>query len=103
MKEKISVTVDRPLVQFLDSLAGRSRSEKIERVLRSFKAVQDEVTLRRALAGWREADAERSEREAWERTMESDQWNESAAGTSGRLNSLPTRNRGRRSSSASAR
>ena len=41
MKEKLSMMVDRPLVQFLDSLPGRSRSEKLEQVLRCFQEVSD--------------------------------------------------------------
>lgn len=83
MKAKLSVTVDRPLVRFLDSLPGRSRSEKLERVLKRFHEVSEDLALRRALAGHRESDGERREREAWVRTMERDQWSESAGATSG--------------------
>jgi len=54
MKEKVSVTVDRPLVEFLDSLPGSSRSEKLERVLRRFREVSEDLALRRALAKHRE-------------------------------------------------
>lgn len=87
MKAKLSVTVDQPLARFLDSLPGRSRSEKLEAVLKRYREVYEEQALRRALGGTRETEAERSEREAWERTMERDQWSDSAEGTSGPLNS----------------
>jgi hypothetical protein len=83
MKEKLSVTVDRPLVRFLDSLPGQSRSEKLERVLRRFREVSEDLALRRALAKHRASDDERREHEAWLRTMERDQWSESAAAKSG--------------------
>lgn len=73
MKEKLSVTLDTPLVRFLDSLPGSSRSAKLERVVRSFKRVRDDLALRRALARTREDAEERLEREAWTRTMEQDQ------------------------------
>ncbi len=87
MKEKLSVTVDQPLARFLDSLPGRSRSEKLEAVLRRYREVYEDQALRRALAGSRETDAERGEREAWERTMERDQWSDAAEETSGPSNS----------------
>ncbi len=83
MKEKLSVTVDRPLVRFLDSLPGHSRSEKLERVLRRFQEVSQDLALRRALAQHRDPDTVRREHDAWVRTMEHDQWSESAEGTSG--------------------
>jgi hypothetical protein len=101
MKEKLSVTVDQPLARFLDSLPGRSRSEKVEAVLRRYREVYEDQALRRALGGAHEADAERNEREAWERTMETGQWSESAEETSEPSNSWPTPNPGRPSSSAS--
>jgi len=87
MKDKLSVTVEQPLVRFLDSLPGRSRSEKLERVLRRFQQVAEDVALRRALARHRDSDVERREHEAWVRTMEHDQWNESTEATSGRSSS----------------
>ncbi len=87
MKEKLSITVDRPLVRFLDSLPGHSRSEKLGTILRRFKEVAEDLELRRALSKHREPDAERREREAWVRTMEHDQWSESAEETSGRSSS----------------
>ncbi len=74
MKAKLSVTLDVPLVRFLDSLPGDSRSAKLEEVLRRFRRVRDDLALRRALAQSREGDAERRERESWSRTMEHDQW-----------------------------
>ena len=83
MKEKLSVTLDPSLVKFLDRLPGASRSAKIERVLHHFKAVRADLALRKALAAAHEGESDRAEREAWVRTMEHDQWNESAAETSG--------------------
>lgn len=83
MKEKLSVTVEAPLVRFLDTLPGESRSQKFERVLRRFKEVDEDLSLRRDLAKHRMSDAERLEHDAWMRTMEHDQWNESAEETSG--------------------
>jgi hypothetical protein len=96
MKEKLSVTVDQPLVEFLDSLPGHSRSEKLECILRRFKAVADDLALRRALAAHHDSDSDRGEHEAWTRTMEHDQWSESAVATSGRSSFSDTRSRGRR-------
>jgi len=84
MKEKLSVTVEEPLVRFLDSLPGNSRSEKLERVLRRFQEVSEDLLLRKELARYAEAGGEREEDEAWSRTMEHDQWNESTEGISGR-------------------
>lgn len=76
MKEKLSVTIDRPLVRFLDTLPGRSRSEKLEAVIRRVRAVADDLALRKALAKHHESDQARAEAEAWRRTMERDQWSE---------------------------
>ena len=76
MKGKLSVTLDQPLVRFLDSLPGESRSAKLERVLRGYRQVSQEAALRRALSAARENDAERLERLAWLRTIEADQWSE---------------------------
>lgn len=87
MKEKLSVTLDASLVRFLDRLPGSSRSAKLERVLRHFKEIREELALRRALAQAGEDVAERAESDAWVRTMERDQWNESDEATSGRSNS----------------
>ncbi len=87
MKEKLSVTMDRPLVRFLDSLPGESRSENLEKILRRFQEVSEDLALRRALAKHRDPNRERREHEAWVKTMEHDQWSESAEGISGRSNS----------------
>jgi hypothetical protein len=76
MKAKLSVTLDAPLVRFLDSLPGQSRSAKLQTVLRAHQRVAAEARLRRELARAREADAGTAEREAWRRTMEADQWRE---------------------------
>ncbi len=96
MKEKLSVTVDQPLVRFLDSLPGHSRSNKLEQVLRRFKSASDDLALRHALASHQDSDSDRQEHEAWIRTMEQDQWNESAEATSGRSSFSAIRSRGRR-------
>jgi hypothetical protein len=45
--------------------------------------VKADLALRKALAAAHEGESDRAEREAWVRTMEHDQWNESAAETSG--------------------
>jgi len=87
MKEKLSVTVEQTLVQFLDSLPGQSRSEKLEKVLRRFKEVSEDLELRHALSPQRPSPNDREEHEAWARTMEHDQWSESAGAISGRSNS----------------
>lgn len=74
MKHKLSLTVEQPLVRFLDSLPGESRSAKLERVVRAYQRASREAALRRALAGADADDGGRAEREAWRRTMEADQW-----------------------------
>jgi hypothetical protein len=76
MKSKISVTVDQSLLEFLDSLPGESRSEKIESAVRKLKKVADEKELRVQLGGYREDDAERVERELWESTIAEAMWTE---------------------------
>ncbi|MEK6815853.1 MAG: hypothetical protein AABY65_14085 [Nitrospirota bacterium] len=76
MKGKISATVERPLLDFLDSLPGKTRSEKLEHVLEAFRRWADEKSLRRQLERRVETDDERAEREAWERTMEKAMWTE---------------------------
>ena len=76
MKGKLSATVEEPLLDFLDSLPGRSRSEKLERVLVRFKRFVDDDRLREQLAGYREEEDERREQEAWERTFDEAMWNE---------------------------
>jgi hypothetical protein len=76
VKNKISVTVERSLLEFLDSLPGESRSQKIERALLQLKKVTEEKELRRLLGGSREEDTERMEREVWENTIAEAMWNE---------------------------
>lgn len=76
MKGRLSATVAEPLLEFLDSLPGNSRSEKLERVLLRFKEMKDEKRLREQLSGYREDDEERIEREAWERTFDEAMWSE---------------------------
>jgi metal-responsive CopG/Arc/MetJ family transcriptional regulator len=83
VKAKVSVTLDATLLRFVDRLPGTSRSDKLERVLRDFRRVREDLALRRALAGARERADERAEREAWTRTMEGDQWSDSPEATSG--------------------
>ncbi|RMH02672.1 MAG: hypothetical protein D6704_13720 [Nitrospirae bacterium] len=87
MKTKLSVTVDERLVRFLDTLPGESRSEKLERVLRRFKDVNEEISLRRALAQHHMDTEEALEHDVWMQTMEHDQWTESIEETSGPLSS----------------
>ena len=76
MKSKISVTMDRSLLEFLDSLPGESRSEKIEGAVRKLKKVIAEKELRVQLGGYREDNAERVEREQWESTIAEAMWTE---------------------------
>lgn len=76
MKGKLSATVEEPLLAFLDSLPGKSRSEKLERVLARFKRLEEDTRLRAQLAGYEEEADERLEREAWERTFDEAMWNE---------------------------
>jgi hypothetical protein len=74
MKLKLSVTLERPLVRYLDKLPGKSRSEKLERVLQRYRRAAEEVALRRALAQHSETPQEREEAAAWRKTIEHDQW-----------------------------
>lgn len=76
MKGKISATIDQPLLKFLDSLPGKTRSEKLEHVLEAFRRWADEKSLRLQLGRLVESDDERAEREAWEQTMEEAMWTE---------------------------
>lgn len=76
MKEKLSVTMERPLVRFLDSLPGDSRSQKLEQVLRRFKEVADDVELRRALAAHKDSDEEQRAHAALRDLMEEAAWRE---------------------------
>jgi len=76
MKEKLSVTMDRPLVRFLDSLPGDSRSQKLEQVLRRFKDVTDDLELRRALAAHKDSEEEQRAHTALRDLMEEAAWRE---------------------------
>lgn len=76
MKAKLSATVEPELLEFLDSLPGETRSEKLERVLEKFRQLQEESRLRAELGDHDEADEERLEREAWERTVAEAMWTE---------------------------
>lgn len=76
MKGKLSATVEEPLLAFLDSLPGKSRSEKLERVLARHKRFLDDKLLREQLAAHRDEEGERREQEAWERTFDEAMWNE---------------------------
>lgn len=76
MKGNISATVEQPLLDFLDSPPGRTRSEKLERVLARFKQMVDDQRLREQLAEYREGEDERQETDAWERTFDEAMWRE---------------------------
>ena len=76
MKGKLSATVQEPLLDFLDSLPGKTRSQKLERLLALVKKVEEEKVLRRELGQYHEDDEERIEREVWERTMGEAMWSE---------------------------
>jgi hypothetical protein len=76
MKGKLSATVEEPLIEFLDSLPGRTRSEKLEVVLSRYKKLQEELELRDQLAVYYEDEGERREREAWELTVAEAMWSE---------------------------
>ncbi len=74
MKGKLSATVEEPLIEFLDSLPGKTRSEKLEFVLSRYKRLTEELDLRDQLRGYYEDDGERRDREAWELTVAESQW-----------------------------
>jgi hypothetical protein len=74
VKSKISVTMEQSLLEFLDSLPGDSRSEKIEGAVLKIKKVAEEKDLRVQLGGYREDDVERVERELWESTIAEAMW-----------------------------
>lgn len=76
MKGKISATVEEPLLEFLDSLPGKTRSEKLERVLLKFQRLEEEMELRRQLGEHIKDEDERLEREVWERTVSEAMWSE---------------------------
>ena len=74
MKEKLSTTIEEPLLRFLDSLPGKTRSEKLERILLKFKQLDEELQLRKQLAAHVEDDDDQMEREVWERTVAEAMW-----------------------------
>lgn len=76
MKEKISATIEKHLLKYLDSLPGETRSAKLEALIARFKKFDEEKRLRRQLAQYQEDDEGRIERETWERTMEEELWSE---------------------------
>ena len=76
MKGKLSATVAEPLLEFLDSLPGKTRSEKLERILERFKQIEAEKLLRKQLSAYREDADEQMEREQWERTVAEAMWSE---------------------------
>lgn len=76
MKGKLSATVEEPLLDFLDSLPGRTRSEKLERILVRFKRMVDDKRLREQLASYRDDEDERNEQDAWARTFDEAMWSE---------------------------
>jgi hypothetical protein len=76
MKGKLSATVERPLLEFLDSLPGRTRSEKLERVLERVRELERDLELRRELGQAYDQEDERLENEVWERTVSEAMWTE---------------------------
>lgn len=76
VKGKLSATVEQPLIEFLDSLPGKTRSEKLELVLSRYQKLQEELDLREQLAVYYEDEEERRDREAWELTVAESQWRE---------------------------
>jgi len=68
--------VEEPLIEFLDSLPGKTRSEKLEFVISRYQALQEELDLRKKLAVYYEDDEERRDRESWELTVAESQWRE---------------------------
>ena len=76
VKGKISATVEEPLLEFLDSMPGKTRSEKLERLLSKVKRLEEERELRRQLGEHLEDEDERLEREVWERTVSEVMWSE---------------------------
>ncbi len=78
MKVKLFATVDAPLVEYLDSLPGQTRSEKLELVIRRYRELQDEIDLRIELAAQYESQDGRREREDWELIVAEAQWREGA-------------------------
>ena len=76
MKAKLSTTIEKPLINFLDALPGESGSEKLESLLKKVKRIEEEKKLRSLLSGYKEGDDEKTERESWESTIEEAMWSE---------------------------
>lgn len=80
VKTKLSATVDAPLIRFLDSLPGKTRSEKLERALSILQKWEEERQLRHDLAAYnrnsQEDHKDQKEREDWEHLMEEAMWSE---------------------------
>lgn len=95
MKAKLSLTLDEDLVAFVDREPGATRSEKIESMLRRYRAVQEDSLLREELRAFGASDHD-DDHDGWVRTMQEGMWNESAAETSGRSRSPRSRNRAQR-------
>ena len=76
MKGKLSATVDEPLLEFLDSLPAKTRSEKLELILTKFRQLEEERLLRHQLSEFGGDEDEEWEREAWEHTFSEAMWSE---------------------------
>ena len=63
------------MLEFLDSLPGKTRSEKLERVLKKFRDLEEERLLRHQLSELRDDD-DGWERDAWEQTVSEAMWKE---------------------------
>ncbi|MGH9338253.1 MAG: hypothetical protein ACRD1R_01350 [Acidobacteriota bacterium] len=68
--------MEEPLLDFLDSLPGKTRSEKLERALITVKRFEEEKELRRLLSEYQEDEEEKREREIWECSFAEAMWNE---------------------------
>jgi hypothetical protein len=78
MKGKLSASVDEALIEFLDSLPGKTRSEKLELVLTRYKQLEEVRLLRHQLSEFNQDGAQDDEweREAWEHTASVAMWSE---------------------------
>jgi hypothetical protein len=76
MKGMLSATVDANLIDYLDQLPGKTRSEKLERLLTWFKKIEEERQLRQRLRNHYEDQSEAAEREIWEETFQEAMWKE---------------------------
>jgi metal-responsive CopG/Arc/MetJ family transcriptional regulator len=96
VKTKLSVTLEEALVEFVDTVAGASRSEKIEAIVRRYRDASRDAKLRKELAAFIPSGDDEAESTAWRQAMEEAQWNESGAATSGRSRSRRSPSRDRR-------